>query len=88
MAWTIELIRSARKDLERIDRQWQGRILDYLQSDIAELPDPRAKGKALAGELTGYWRYRIGDYRVICDIHDEVKVILVVRVAHRGRVYD
>lgn len=88
MAWRIEFIRSASKDLSRIDRTWQRRILDFLQTEVAPLEDPRSRGKALSGPLAGYWRYRVGDYRVICEIEDDQVRVLVVWVAHRSRVYD
>ena len=55
--------------------------------EIANLDDPRSRGKALTGNLAGLWRYRVGDYRVVCDIEDGVLVILVVDVAHRREVY-
>ena len=88
MVWTIEVIRSAENDLARIDRLWRRRILEHLRDDIAPMANPRERGKALTGDLAGLWRYRVGDYRVVCDIQDRIRVISVVRVAHRSRVYD
>ena len=64
------------------------RILDYMDERIAVMADPRAAGKNLVGPRMGsYWRYRVGDVRVICDVQDEVLVILVVEVGHRREVY-
>lgn len=62
------------------------RILDELD-EIAALDDSRSRGKALVGNLAGLWRYRVDDYRIICNIEDEVLVILVIDVAHRREVY-
>lgn len=86
MAWTIRVSDKAVRDLRKLDRQVARRIRDEL-SEIAGLDDPRSRGKALVGNLAGLWRYRVGDYRVICDIEDEVLVVLVVGVAHRSEVY-
>ena len=86
MAWTIRVSDKAVRDLRKLDRQVARRIRDEL-SEIAGLDDPRSRGKALVGNLAGLWRYRVGDYRVICDIEDEVLVVLVVGVAHRSKVY-
>lgn len=72
--------------MRKLDRPTAGRVLDELE-EIAKLDDPRSRGKALTGNLAGLWRYRVGDYRVVCDIEDGVLVILVVDVAHRREVY-
>ena len=69
-----------------MDKQTARRIRDEL-AEIAKLEDPRSRGKALVGNLAGLWRYRVGDYRIICDIEDGVLVILVVDVAHRREIY-
>jgi mRNA interferase RelE/StbE len=87
LAWRVEFAPRALKELNKIDRTWQNRIVTYLE-DIAELPDPRLRGDALTANRAGFWRYRIGDYRVICRFQDDVFVVEVVRVAHRRNVYD
>lgn len=69
-----------------MDKQTARRIRNEL-SEIAKLEDPRSRGKALTGNLAGVWRYRVGDYRILCDINDGRLVILVVDVAHRREVY-
>ena len=69
-----------------MDKQTARRIRNELV-EIAKLEDPRSRGKALTGNLAGLWRYRVGDYRIICDIEDGVLLILVVDVAHRREVY-
>ncbi len=81
-------MRSAEKQLGRIDRTWQRRILDYMDNDIGLLDDPRQRGKALVGNQGGFWRYRIGDYRLICSINESIRVILVLKVGHRRDIYD
>lgn len=74
-------------NLELFDRQVAARIVRTLETRIATLDDPRELGSALAGEHAGYWRWRIGDYRVVARIDDERITILVVRDAHRREVY-
>lgn len=86
MAWRIDFTKAADKALRKLDRTTAGRVLGELE-EIANLDDPRSRGKALTGNLAGLWRYRVGDYRVVCDIEDGVLVILVVDVAHRREVY-
>ena len=87
MAWAIEVVPAAAKELSKLDRAVAARIIKTLETRIATLDDPRSIGSALVGEHAGYWRWRIGDYRVIAQIEDERIVILVVRVAHRREVY-
>lgn len=86
MAWTIEVSEKAFRALRKMDKQTARRIRNEL-SEIAKLEDPRSRGKALTGNLAGVWRYRVGDYRILCDIEDGRLVILVVDVAHRREVY-
>jgi len=86
--WSVELSQIARKQLARIDRTWQRRIVDYLEDSVAALDDPRLRGKALSGDLRGLWRYRIGDYRAVCLITDATVTILVVEIGHRSKVYE
>lgn len=87
MAWTIEFVPAAAKELKALDRQVARRIVRTLEERIAVSDDPRALGAALAGEHAGYWRWRIGDYRVIARVDDHQVTVLVVRVAHRREVY-
>ena len=86
MAWTIEVSEKAFRALRKMDKQTARRIRNEL-SEIAKLEDPMSRGKALTGNLAGVWRYRVGDYRILCDINDGRLVILVVDVAHRREVY-
>ena len=87
MVWTIEFLPDAAKELRKLDRQVAARIVRTLEERIAPLDDPRQIGSALVGEHAGYWRWRIGDYRVVARIEDERITVLVVRVAHRREVY-
>lgn len=87
MAWTVEFQKDAEKELGKLDRQQAKRILRYLYKRIATDEDPRRFGDGLKSNLTGLWKYRIGDYRVICDIQDSVVKVIVVRVRHRREVY-
>lgn len=88
MAWAIEYTDDAKRDMKRLDRQVARRIADYMRSRIAVLDDPRTTGKALVGsKYAGQWRYRVGDYRVICNIQDDRIRVLVLKIGHRGEVY-
>lgn len=87
MAWRIEYAESTQKDIRRLDPQERKRIRSFLEEKVAGLEDPRSLGKPLAGGLSGFWRYRVGDYRIITSLEDEKLRVLVVRVAHRKDVY-
>ena len=86
MAWRIEFLPEAAKEL-KLDRTAAARILKTLEQRIAVLDDPRTLGSALVGDHAGYWRWRIGKYRVVARTEDARVLILVVRVAHRREVY-
>lgn len=87
MVWKIEFDSDVVKDLKKISKPEQNKILKYLSEKIANLEDPRSTGKPLKGSLGGLWRYRVGDYRAICKIEDKSITILVLGVAHRKNVY-
>jgi mRNA interferase RelE/StbE len=87
LAWTIEFVPAARKELKKLGRAEAARIVNTLEARIAARDDPREFGSALGGELGGLWRWRIGDYRVIARIEHERITILGVRVAHRREIY-
>jgi mRNA interferase RelE/StbE len=86
LVWTIEIERKAEKELGKLAKQDGKRIVTALRA-VAALDNPRDRGKALAGEWAGYWRYRVGDYRVIARIEDGRMVIVVVAVGNRREVY-
>ncbi len=89
MVWRIELTATARKNLDKLDRQIALRITKFLREKISALENPRSTGKALTGAVFGsYWRYRVGDYRVICDIQDGKLCVLVIEVGNRKEIYD
>jgi mRNA interferase RelE/StbE len=87
LVWTIDYTDTARTQLRKLDKQTAKRILDFLDERVAGRADPRSTGKALTGPLGGLWRYRIGDFRVICDIQDGSLHILVVQLGNRRDVY-
>ena len=88
MVWTIKFTGSSLRQLKKLDRPLARRILNYLEERIALLTDPRVLAKNLVGSKMGsYWRYRVGDVRVICNIQDEELLILVIEVGHRREVY-
>jgi len=88
LAWTIEYDPGALKDLKKLDRTMQRAILDYMDRRIGEANDPRDFGKPLRASKFGLWRYRVPDYRIICELQEKRLVVLVVAVGHRRRVYE
>ena len=88
MAWTIDYSRMASVRLRKLDRNTARRIVDYMEQRIATLDNPRSKARKMeGGRFSGYWRYRVGDHRVICDIQDSALRILELRVGRRDSVY-
>ena len=87
MAWKIDYTDTALKQLGGLDKPVARRILDYLDGRVAGSGDPRSAGKALTGPLGGLWRYRVGDYRVVCDIQEGVMRVLVVQIGNRRELY-
>jgi len=87
--WKIELDKAAERDLDKLDPQVTRRILRFLHDRVAKLDNPRSIGEALRGSKLGeLWRYRVGDYRIICKIEDNILRVLVVRIGHRQEIYD
>lgn len=88
MAWRIELADEAHKELARLDKPVARRIVAFLGERLARLDDPRSIGEALKGQrLGGLWKYRVGDWRIIASIEDNLLRILVVRIGNRREVY-
>ena len=88
MAWIIELDRAAERELDRLDPQVARRILTFLYERLAQLDDPRSIGEALTGaKLGNFWKYRVGDYRLISSIEDNRLVVVIVKVGNRREVY-
>ncbi len=86
MQWKIEFEIKARQVLEKLDKSIKKQIENYLDR-LIKLDDPRKRGKGLTSNRSGQWRYRVGDYRIICEIRDDVFVVLVVEIGHRSKVY-
>jgi mRNA interferase RelE/StbE len=87
--WKVEVDKEAKRDLEKLDPQAIRRIERFLFERIAVLDDPRSIGEALRGSRPGeFWRYRVGDWRVICKIEDARLIVLALRVGHRREIYD
>lgn len=87
MAWQIKFTETADKQLRRLDKQVANRLLDWLEERICSTDNPRLWGKALTGGHNSKWRYRVGDYRIICEICDNILLVRVVKIANRKEVY-
>jgi mRNA interferase RelE/StbE len=88
MAWKIEFERSAERELEKLGHEAARRILRFLHDRVARLDDPRAIGEALSGAtLRAFWRYRVGDFRIIANIDDKTVRIVVIRVGNGREIY-
>jgi len=86
--WAYRFDERALKELRKLDRQAQKAILAYLDQRVAVDGDPRRFGKGLHADLAGLWRYRVGDYRILCQIQDGLLLVLVISVGHRKNVYE
>ena len=88
MAWLIKIDDAAQKDLAKLDKQIAKRITTFLRERVAVLDDPRSIGEALKGSRLGdFWKYRVGDYRIVSNIEDGALRILVVKIGNRREVY-
>jgi mRNA interferase RelE/StbE len=88
LAWTIDYTETALKQLRKLDKQTARRIVDFMDERIASEENPRGTGKALTGPMLGaYWRYRVSNYRIICEIQDGALCVLVIEVGDRKEVY-
>jgi mRNA interferase RelE/StbE len=88
MAWRVELSDTAAKQLCKLDPQVTKRILTFLRDRVAKLDDPRSIGEALHGKKLGdFWKYRVGDWRIIADLDDGVMLITVIRLGNRREIY-
>lgn len=84
--WALETSPQFDRSARKLDRQVVRRVKAYLE-EACDLDDPRSRGKALTGDLIGYWRYRIGDYRVLVEIRDDKLVIVAITLGHRSSIY-
>jgi len=87
LAWKVEIARTAQRQIAKLDRTAQVSILKFLRERVAATDNPRQFGKPLRGEKRGLWRYRVGDFRLICDIQDERITVLVLELGNRKDIY-
>ena len=88
MVWAIEFDEAAKKELAKLDRQVARRLLDFLKQRVINLKDPRSVGQALKGSKLGeFWKYRVGDFRIMASIQDQKMIILILRVGNRREIY-
>jgi mRNA interferase RelE/StbE len=87
LAWTVEVGDLAEKQLRKLDAPVRDRILHYLTERIEGCKNPRHFGEPLKGNKAGWWRYRVGDYRIICQIQDQKVTVLVLAIGHRREIY-
>jgi mRNA interferase RelE/StbE len=87
LAWRIEFTPESSRAIRKLGRPDQHRIVAYLEALLVDCENPRQRGKGLTAQFSGFWRYRIGDYRVICKLKDEELIVIVVALGHRSSVY-
>ena len=88
MAWQIEIDQAAKKELGKLDPQVARRAIQFLRTRLQSVNDPSSMGQALKGSVLGdFWKYRLGDIRIIARIEDDRLVILVLRVGNRSEIY-
>lgn len=83
----VDFSETAFKTLKKLDASIKKQIIKYVH-ELEELKDPRVRGKGLSSNLSGLWRYRVGDWRLVCEIKDDKFIVLVLRIGHRSEVYD
>ena len=87
MIWKIKFENKTRRFLKKVDKTTETQILKYLKKVISSNVNPKSFGKPLLSNLSGLWRYRVGDYRIICNIQDDILLILVIDINHRSEIY-
>ena len=88
MKYKVIFTEKAQKQLKKLDRQTSALIIGWLEKNIENCENPRAHGKSLVENKSGQWRYRVGNYRVICEIQDEKIIVLILEIAHRRDIYN
>ena len=88
MNYKVVFTERAKKQLKKLDRQIASLIIGWIEKNLENCDNPRLHGKSLVGNKSGQWRYRVGDYRLICEIQDEQITILVLEVGHRRSIYE
>ncbi|MBQ1888731.1 MAG: type II toxin-antitoxin system RelE/ParE family toxin [Firmicutes bacterium] len=87
MKYSVETTVRFDREFKKLDRYTRKLLRAWIEKNLVDCADPRIHGKALTADLAGLWRYRIGDYRLICRIEDEILVILALSVGHRRDIY-
>ena len=87
MSYKINFSETSLKQLRKLDSLSRKRILNYVSDVLTKIENPRILGKALTGDLKGFWRYRIGNFRIVCQIQDNSLLILILKIAHRKEIY-
>ena len=88
MTYKVRLTDKAKKDLKKLDKHTAALILGWIRKNLENCENPRLYGKRLTANLSGQWRYRIGDYRLLAQIEDEIITILILNVGHRRDIYN
>lgn len=87
MIYKVEFTKKAKKDIDKLDSYTRTIILKWIKKHLFNVENPRFDGKALKGDKADYWRYRVGDYRIIAEIHDDKLIILLIEIGHRKEIY-
>ncbi|NME35775.1 type II toxin-antitoxin system RelE/ParE family toxin [Fusobacterium perfoetens] len=87
MVYKVEFSIEAANYIKKMDNSTRTTLLKWINKNLINCEDPRIHGKSLTGNKKGIWRYRVGNYRVLCDIQDEILTILVLEVGHRNKIY-
>ena len=85
--YEVRLEKSAQKNLKKMDKNDSKIIMSWISKNLVNCEDPYIHGKSLQGNLKGKWRYRVGNYRLICNISDKKLVILILEAGHRREIY-
>ena len=88
MRYKVEYSKVSQKQIKKLDHYTQVILMNWINHNLVDCEDPRRQGKPLKGKLKNQWRYRVGNYRILCDIEDDRLVILVINVGHRRDIYE
>lgn len=87
MGYEVKISKKALRELKKMDRFQSKIIMDWIEKNLVGTDNPRRNGKGLVGDRSGYWRYRVGDYRIIADLQEDVVTIMILKVGHRKEIY-
>lgn len=87
MKYSVEYTPASLKQLKKLDKQTRAFVIGWIEKNLVDCENPRVRGDGLTANRSGQWRYRIGDYRLICDIQDSKLVILALSIGHRSEIY-